>query len=162
MMAVKIVENNTMYSVQELHLCLLSLWFTSSTVSVHSSTNLSTNFFPALIIFIVQHIISNITRFITFTLTITRIPNKYFITHTFVNHFFCILQRCLLLQALSSSLHLHLHASCRSRSLVSLVLDIRLNTLTFKFFTTSGTHIFAYGSLILLQLPLHLLFLMLK
>ena len=31
-----------------------------------------------------------------------------------------------------------------------------------KFFTTSGTHIFAYGSLILLQLPQHLLVLILK
>ena len=46
--------------------------------------------------------------------------------------------------------------------LVSLVLDIRLSTLIFKFFTTSGTHIFAYGLLILLQLPLHLLVLILK
>ena len=35
--------------------------------------------------------------------------------------------------------------------LVSLVLNIRLNTLTFKSFATSGTHIFAYGSLILLR-----------
>ena len=31
-----------------------------------------------------------------------------------------------------------------------------------SFFTTSGTHNFAYGSLILLQLPLHLLILILK
>ena len=46
--------------------------------------------------------------------------------------------------------------------LVSLVLDIRLNTLTFKFFITLGTQIFAYGSLTLLQLPLHLLVLILK
>ena len=46
--------------------------------------------------------------------------------------------------------------------LVSLVPDIRLNTLTFKFFKTSRTHIFAYGSSILLQLPLHLLVLILK
>ena len=45
----------------------------------------------------------------------------------------------------------------RIMCLVSLVLDIRLNTLTFKSFIASGTHIFAYGSLILLQLPLHLL-----
>ena len=45
---------------------------------------------------------------------------------------------------------------------VSLVVDIRLNNLTFKSFTTSGTHIFAYGSPILLQLPLHLLALILK
>ena len=71
-------------------------------------------------------------------------------------------QRCLLLKTLASNLHLHLHVSCHFMCLVSLVLDIRLNTLTSKFFTTSGTHIFAYGSLILLQLPLHLLVLILK
>ena len=47
-------------------------------------------------------------------------------------------------------------------SFVSLVLSIRLNTLTFKPFTTSETHIFGYGSLIILQLPLHLLVLILK
>ena len=46
--------------------------------------------------------------------------------------------------------------------IVSLVLDIRLNTLTFRFLIASGTHIFAYGSLIFLQLPLHLLVLILK
>ena len=46
--------------------------------------------------------------------------------------------------------------------LVSLVLDIRLNALTFKFLTTPGTHSFAYGSLTLLQLPFHLLTLILK
>ena len=52
MLIVKIIENNTMYSVQKLHLCLVLFSvkvvlasFTSSTVSVHSSTNLSTNFF---------------------------------------------------------------------------------------------------------------------
>ena len=52
MLAVKIIENNTMYSVQELHLCLISssaelilVSFTSPTFSVHFSTNLSTNFF---------------------------------------------------------------------------------------------------------------------
>ena len=46
--------------------------------------------------------------------------------------------------------------------LVSLLIDIRLNTLTFKSFTTSGTHISANGSLILLKLPLHSLVLTLK
>ena len=40
--------------------------------------------------------------------------------------------------------------------LVSLVFDSRLNTLTFVFLMLSGTHILAYGSLIVLQLPLHL------
>ena len=46
--------------------------------------------------------------------------------------------------------------------LVSLILDIRLKTLMFMFFATSGTHNFANGSFILLQLPLHLLVLILK
>ena len=46
------MENNRIYSVQELHLCLflssakvILASLTSSIVSVHSSTNLSTNFF---------------------------------------------------------------------------------------------------------------------
>ena len=41
----------------------------------------------------------------------------------------------------------------------SLVLDIRLNTLIFKFLNNTN---FAYGSLILLELQLHLLVLILK
>ena len=45
---------------------------------------------------------------------------------------------------------------------LTLVLDIKLNTPTFKFFKISGTHNFAYRSLILLELPLHLLVLILK
>ena len=73
-----------------------------------------------------------------------------------------LFQRYLLLQTIASNLHSHLHVSCHFIFFVSLVLDIRLNTLTFKSFTTSGTQILAYGSLILLQLPLHLLVLTLK
>ena len=45
---------------------------------------------------------------------------------------------------------------------VSLVNVIKLNTLTFKFFTLSGTQILVHGSFMLLQMPLHLLTLMLK
>ena len=45
---------------------------------------------------------------------------------------------------------------------ISLVLDIKLNNLTLKFLTISGTHNFAYRLLILLQLTLHLLVLLLK
>ena len=50
MLIVKIIENNTMYSVQELHLCIFSVKvisaiLSSSTFSVHSSIDLSTNFF---------------------------------------------------------------------------------------------------------------------
>ena len=65
MLIVKIIENNTMYSVQELHLCLFSFSvehnsigcssaevvlasFACSTFSVHFSISLLTNFFPHL------------------------------------------------------------------------------------------------------------------
>ena len=40
--------------------------------------------------------------------------------------------------------------------LVSLALDIRLNTLMFMFLIAFGTHKLSYGSLILLQIPLDL------
>ena len=53
---------------------------------------------------------------------------------------------CLLLQTLASNLHLHLQVLCHSICLVSLVLDIRLNTLTFMFLIVLGTHKLAYGS----------------
>ena len=46
--------------------------------------------------------------------------------------------------------------------LISLVPDTRLSNLTFKSFTISGTHNFAYGLLILLKLQLHLFILTLK
>ena len=68
-----------------------------------------------------------------------------------------LFQSCLLLQTLASNLHLHLQALCYFTCFVSLVFDIRLNTLTFMFLATSGIHNFAYGSLMLLQLPLHLI-----
>ena len=73
-----------------------------------------------------------------------------------------------------NSLHSYLHfyhsnvvyhykqVSCHSMCLVSLVLDIKLKTLTFKFLTTSVTHDFPCGLLILLQLPLQELVLILK
>ena len=63
MLIKKIIENNTMYSVQELRLRLFSTEFhsievisislVSSIFSVHSSTNLSTNLVFALTIFLV-------------------------------------------------------------------------------------------------------------
>ena len=59
----------------------------------------------------------------------------------------------------TSNLNTH---QCLALCLVLLVLDIRLNALTFRFLTTSGTHNFAYALLILLQLPLHLLVLILR
>ena len=84
------------------------------------------------------------------------------VTYTFISYFLhsqlylSSSQRFLLLQTLASHLHLHLHISCHFMCLVL------LNTLTFMFSMTSETHIFAYGSLILLQLPLHLIVLILK
>ena len=54
---------------------------------------------------------------------------------------------CLLLQTLASNLHLYLQVSYHSMYLISLVLDIGLNTLTFMFLTK---HDFAYEPLILL------------
>ena len=53
----------------------------------------------------------------------------------------------------ASNLHLHLQVLCHSICLVSLVLDIRLNTLTFMFLIVSGTYDLAYGSLTVLQVP---------
>ena len=44
MLVAKNIENNTMHSMQELHLFLCSVIFTSSMFSVHSSTNLAANF----------------------------------------------------------------------------------------------------------------------
>ena len=73
-----------------------------------------------------------------------------------------LFHRCLLLQTLAFHLHLHLRVSCHSMCLVSLVLYIRLNTLTFIFLTTSETHKFECGSFILLQLPQYLFTLILQ
>ena len=94
---------------------------------------------------------TNITRFITFTLTITSIPKNPLLHTPFsINslhshlHLF-LFQRSLLLQTLAPNLHSHLQVSCHSINLVLLVLDIRLDTLTFKLFTASGTQVFAYG-----------------
>ena len=63
---------------------------------------------------------------------------------------------CLLLETLASSLELHLQVFYHFMFDVSLVFGIRLNNLTFMFLTTSGTLNFEYGSLILMQLSLHL------
>ena len=75
---------------------------------------------------------------------------------------FSSFHRCLLLQIIIFNLHMHLHVSCHFIYLVSLVNVIKLNTSAFKFFIISGVQILAYGSLILLQLPLRLFVLILK
>ena len=79
------------------------------------------------------------------------IPNKSLLhtplsINTLHSHLHLFLfQRCFLLQTFSPNLHSHLHGSCHSINLVSLALGTNLNTLTFQFFTTSGTQVFAYG-----------------
>ena len=52
-----------------------------------------------------------------------------------------LFHRCLLLQIILSNLHIHLQVSCHFMCLVSLVNVSKLNTLTFKSFTVSGTQI---------------------
>ena len=100
-------------------------------------------FFPTLTFFIIQILAhSDLLGFQIYPLSHTPLSINSLHSHLHLSSF----QRCLLLQTFASSLHLHLHVSCHFMSLVSLVFYIGLNTLTFKFFTTSGTHIFAYGS----------------
>ena len=163
-----------MYSAQELHppllLCLakaILAIFTSSTFSVHSSISLSANFFPHLQFSEskysptsqnLSHSHSQLLGFQIYPLSPT--PLSYYSLHSHLHS--SSFQPCLLLQILALSLHLHLLVSGHSMQFVSLVFDIRLNTLTFRFLTISGTHIFTYRLLILLKLPLHLLTLLLK
>ena len=85
---------------------------------------------------------------------LSHVPLSINSLHLYLHLF--LFQHCLLLQIIPSNLHTHLQVSYHFINLVSLALDSRLNTLTFKYFITSGTQIFAYVLLILLQLPLHL------
>ena len=153
-----------MYSVQELHLCLFSFLdevvstsFVSSLFSVHSSANLSANLFLHSRNFKYSHSRSQLLGFQINPLSYTSLSINSQHSHLHLSSF----QRCLSLQTLLLNLHLFLHVSCHCMCLVSLVADTRLNTLTFKFFATSGRHNFASGLLIFLQLPLYLLVLML-
>ena len=149
MLIVKIIENNTMYSMQiDLHtlLCsnkVISAIFVSSIFSVHSSTNLSTNIFPHQQFSqskysLTSHDLSNsnsqllgfqINHLLHTPLSINILRSRLHLSSFHL---------CLLLQALASRLHLHLQVSCHFMGLVSLVLDIRLNTLPFMFLITSG------------------------
>ena len=152
MLVAKNIENNTMHSTQELHLFLCSAIFTSSMFSVHSSTNLSANFnlkdfslkfqanfslnqskyFPKS--HDLQHSHSQLLGFQRYPLWHTPLSINSLHSHLHLSSF----QRCLLLQTLESSLHLHLQVSCHFMCLVALVLDIRLNTLAFKFLNFNG------------------------
>ena len=97
---------------------------------------------------------------------ITWIPNKSFIIYInlsihslHVDLHLSSFHLCLSLQTLVSSLHLHLQAQYHFIYLVLVVLEIRINAFTFMFLQTSRKHNFTYGSLILLQPPLHSLIL---
>ena len=149
MLIVKNIENNTMCNMQELCLHLVELILTklvSSIFSLHFSTNLSTNLSLHLQFswskysptsHDLSHSHSQLLGFQIYPLWHKPLSVNSLYSHRHLSSF----QRCLLLQTLASNLHSHLHL---------------------KSFTTSETHIFAYGSLILLQLPLHLLVLILK
>ena len=154
MLTIKIIENNTMYSVQKLCLHLfstelnsvefISTNLVSSIFLVHSSTNLFTKLFLDLQFFQskyslksqdLSHSHSQLLGFQINPLSHTPLSMNYLHSQLHLSSF----QRCLLSQTLLLNLHLHLHISCHSMCLVSLVPDTRLNTLAFKFFTTSGT-----------------------
>ena len=99
------------------------------------------------------------SQLLGFQINLSQIPLSINYLHSHLHLFSFHLY--LLLQTLASNLHLYLQVSCHSLCLVSLVLDIRLNTLTFMFLTTSETHNLAYGLLILLQRPFYLFILIL-
>ena len=163
-----------MFSMQKRHLYLfspsakfISAICTLSIFSVHTSTNLSTNLFLHLqssyskyspTSHDLSHLHSQLLGFQRDPLSHTPLSVNYLHLQLHLSSF----ERSLLLQAFASNLHLHLHVSCHFMCLISLDLDIKLNTLTFMFLIRSGTHISAYGSVILLQLLPHLLVLILK
>ena len=119
MLIVKIIENNTMPSVQELYLCLFSFsveviltTFTSSTFSVHSSTNSSTNFLLHLQFsqskcsptsHDLSHSHSKLLGLQIDPLSHTPLSINSLHSHLYLSSF----QRCLLLQTLASNLYLH-------------------------------------------------------
>ena len=112
----------------------------------------------SLILQDLSHLLSQLLGFQINPLSHTPLSINSLHSHLHLSSF----HRCLLLQIILSNLHIHLHDSCHFMCLVSLVIVFKLNTLTFKFFVASGTQILAYGSLILLRLPVHLFTLMLK
>ena len=149
MLIVKNIEKSTMYNIQELHLfSFLSSIFTSSSIfSVHLSTNLSTCLFLHLHFSYskypptshdLSHPHSQLLRFQAYPLSHTPLS----INPLHSDQHLSLFQRCLLLQTIACNRHIHLHVSWHFICLVSLILEIRLNTLTFKSFTTSGLHFF--------------------
>ena len=122
-----------MHCVQELHLCLFSFLaeynstevisnsLISSTFSVYSSTNLSTNLFLYLQFWLskyslksdgLSHSHSQLLGFQIDPLSHAPLSINSLLSYLNLSSF----QRCLLLQTLSSNPHLHLHVSCHSMS----------------------------------------------
>ena len=128
-----------MYSVQDLHLfsCLFSLTIsTSSTFFIHSLISLSTNFFLHLQFewsncsFVTNDFSHSHSQLLVFQIN-TLLHTPFPINSLHSNMHLSSFQRCLLLQTLASSLHLHLHVSCHIICLVSFVLDWKLWYLNF-------------------------------
>ena len=168
MLAVKIIENNTMYSVQEQQLCIfstelhsmelpsvkaISVIFTSSIFSVDSSINLSTNFFLHLQFSQSEY---SPTSQIYHIHTHSYQDSKQILCHIHLYQLILCIHTCIYHHSnvVYYYKRLHIINIYTYTFHAILVLDIKLNTLTFMFFIISGTHIFAYASLILLQVPL--------
>ena len=139
MLIIKIIENKKMYNMQELCLDFVELILTklvSSTISLHSSTNLSTCLFYTCNFYYpntqqTSHDLSQshsqLLGFQIYLLSHKPLSINFLHSHQHLSPF----QGCLLLEALASNLYLHLHVSFHFMCLVLLVLDIRLNTLGF-------------------------------
>ena len=79
--------------------------------------------------------LTKIKGFTTFTLTITRIPNKSFIAYAFIAFTPAFIMIPTLVIITNTTVNLHLRSMhyilCHSMRLVSLVPNTRLNTLSF-------------------------------
>ena len=122
--------------------------FVSSMFSVHSSISGSTYFFLHLqfeqsryspVSQDLSHSDSQLLGLKINPLSHTPLSINYLHSHLHLSSF----HRCLLLQIILSNLHIHLQVSCHFMGLVSLVNVIKLNILTFDFFTPSGIQISA-------------------
>ena len=164
MLIVKIITIKTTQIVQN-HMHLFSCpakvipaIFTTSIFSVHFPTNLSTKLFLHLQFSKSKYSPTSHDLWYSQSQLLGHLYQSSLCIHTCIYHYSTFVYYYKHLHQVC----IHIYTFCAILCLVSLVLDIRLNTLTINFLTTSGTHSFARGLLILLQLPLHLLVLILK
>ena len=158
----KIIENNTMCSVQE-HLrwfsCLAKVILAIFTWPVFSVIYL-------LIFFYVYrfHSLNTLQYHIIYHIhSHNYSDSKKILYHTHLYQLIHCIHICIYLFSIFVYYDKHLHLICIyiykfSAILCVLFLDIRLSALIFVSLAARGTQNFAYGSLILLQLPLHLFF----